>query len=70
MIFPLLDLVGFDASGSNSQEDVRALAILYGVPSILFKLAAVALMFNFPIDEQEHQRIRNALSAKTAAEPA
>ena len=70
MIFPLLDLMGFDASGSNSPEDVRTLAILYGVPSILFKLAAVALMFNFPIDEQEHQRIRSVLSAQTAAEPA
>lgn len=68
MVFPLLDLIGFDATASNSAEDIRALAILYGGPSILFKLAAVAMMHNFPIDEAEHQRIRAALSA--AGQPA
>jgi Na+/melibiose symporter-like transporter len=62
MIFPLLDFIGFDATVTNSAEDVRTLAILYGAPSILFKLAAVALMFNFPIDEAEHRRIREALA--------
>ena len=64
LIFPLLDLIGFDATATNSPEDVRALAILYGAPSILFKLAAVAMMHNFPIDEAEHQRIRQALAAR------
>jgi Na+/melibiose symporter-like transporter len=68
MIFPLLDLVGFDATTTNSAEDVRLLAILYGGPSILFKLAAVALMRHFPIDEAEHRRIRDALAA--AGQPA
>jgi Na+/melibiose symporter-like transporter len=64
MVFPLLDFIGFDATGSsNSAEDIRALAILYGGPSILFKLAAVAMMHNFPIDEAEHGRIRSALAA-------
>ena len=63
MIFPLLDLIGFDATTTNTAEDVRLLAILYGGPSILFKLAAVALMRHFPIDEAEHRRIRDALAA-------
>lgn len=63
MVFPLLDIIGFDATASNTVEDVRALAILYCAPSILFKLAAVALMRNFPIDEAEHRRIREALAA-------
>ena len=64
MIFPLLDAIGFNAAGSNNPEDVRALALLYGGPSILFKLAAVALMRNFPIDEAEHSRLRAALTAR------
>jgi len=63
MAFPLLDLIGFDATITNSAEDIRALAVLYGGPSILFKLAAVAMMYDFPIDEAEHRRIRDALSA-------
>jgi Na+/melibiose symporter-like transporter len=63
LVFPLLQFIGFDAAGSNTAEDVRALAVLYGGPSILFKLAAVAMMRHFPIDEAEHYRIRNALAA-------
>ncbi len=63
LVFPLLDLVGFDATASNSAEDVRTLAVLYAAPSILFKLAAIALMYHFPIDEAEHNRLRRGLEA-------
>ena len=68
LAFPLLDLIGFDATTSNSADDVLMLAILYGGPSILFKLGAVALMHNFPIDEAEHRRLREELAA--AGQPA
>ena len=61
LIFPWLDFIGFDATGSNTPETVRTLALLYGGPSILFKLLAVALMARFPIDEAEHRRLRMAL---------
>lgn len=64
LVFPLLDIIGFDAGGSNSAEDVRMLAIIYGAPSIAFKLAAVALMVRFPIGEAEHRRLRDALAAR------
>jgi Na+/melibiose symporter-like transporter len=64
LIFPALDLVGFDATISNSAENVRLLAVLYAAPSLLFKLIAVGLMWNFPIDEVEHTRIRAALDAR------
>jgi len=63
IIFPWLDLIGFDATGGNSAEDLRTLAILYGAPCIVFKLAAVALMWRFPIGEAEHRRIRSALAS-------
>ncbi len=63
LIFPLLELLGFDTAGDNSAAQLQGLAILYAVPSIVCKLAAVAMMRDFPIDEAEHQRIRNALAA-------
>jgi Na+/melibiose symporter-like transporter len=66
LVFPLLDVIGFDATGGNNAEQVRTLAVLYGAPSILFKLAAVAMMRNFPIDEREHRRIREELAAAGA----
>jgi Na+/melibiose symporter-like transporter len=64
MIFPLLDFAGFDATATNLPDDVRLLAILYAAPSLLFKGAALVMMWRFPIDEREHQRIRAELSAR------
>lgn len=64
LMFPALEFAGFDATVSNAADDVRLLAILYAAPSILFKGAAVAMMWRFPIDEVEHERIRAALNAR------
>ena len=65
LVFPLLDLSGFDATASsNAAGDVRLLAVLYGGPSLLFKGMALAMMWHFPIDEQEHERIRGELARR------
>jgi Na+/melibiose symporter-like transporter len=64
LMFPALDFVGFDATVSNSPADVRTLALLYALPSLLFKVTAIAMMWRFPIDETEHRRIRAALDAE------
>ncbi|MEM1402513.1 MAG: MFS transporter [Pseudomonadota bacterium] len=65
--FPLLDLMGFDATITNAGDDVRFLAVLYAAPSIVFKCTALALMWHFPIDEVEHTRIRKQLAEQEAA---
>ncbi len=65
--FPLLDLFGFDANGGNTQSSITALAFLYGVPCIGFKLAALWVMRNYPITESEHQKIRAELQRREAA---
>ena len=64
LMFPLLDFSGFDAASTNSPEAVRLLAIYYAAPSLLCKAVAVALMWNFPIDEAEHGRIRLQLAQR------
>lgn len=64
LIFPMLDLAGFDPAGRNSSEDVRLLAVLYAAPSLLFKGTALLLMWRFPVNEQEHKRIRAELAAR------
>ncbi len=64
MAFPLLDAFGFDASGSNSQSSLTALAVMYGVPCIFFKLSALWVMRAYPITEDEHARIRQALQER------
>jgi len=74
--FPLLELAGFstatasamaseaNATSISQAPGVWALALLYGIPSIGFKLFAVWLMRDYPIDREEHDRIRRALEAR------
>ncbi|MFK7830362.1 MAG: MFS transporter [Congregibacter sp.] len=65
LIFPALELAGFDATvDSNLPEDIRLLAILYAGPSLVCKILAIGLMWRFPIDEAEHQRIREELATQ------
>jgi GPH family glycoside/pentoside/hexuronide:cation symporter len=65
LIFPVLEVAGFDATVTgNAPDDVRLLAVLYAAPSLLFKVFAIALMWHFPIDETEHRRIRAALAER------
>jgi GPH family glycoside/pentoside/hexuronide:cation symporter len=66
LIFPLLDLIGFDATQAsvNSADNVRTLALLYGGPTLLCKGIALAMMWRFPIDEAKHREIREALAQR------
>ncbi|MBX2824119.1 MAG: MFS transporter [Gammaproteobacteria bacterium] len=60
--FPVLELAGFSATEVNTPDEILLLAMIYGGPCILFKLWAVLLMRNYPINQAEHKRIRVALS--------
>jgi len=48
--FPLLQLFGFDATTIDDRTGTFALALFYGGVPVVFKLAATALMWNFPHD--------------------
>jgi Na+/melibiose symporter-like transporter len=58
--FPLLTLAGFDADGGGDDGEL-ALALFYGALPIAFKLGAIGLVWNFPVDREAHGRIRDAL---------
>lgn len=62
--FPLLDLAGFSATGDNSDSSLVWLAILYGAPCIVFKLAAIWTMRGYPITETVHADIRKQLDER------
>ena len=61
--FPILDLFGFQAaSGSvNDPAALTALAALYAIAPILFKLAAIALMWGYPIGAAEHAAVKRRI---------
>lgn len=66
LAFGLLDLVGFSTEGTNGRLQLTALAGLYCLLPVALKLAAVRLVWNFPIDAREQARIRAALDARAA----
>ncbi len=59
--FPLLDLAGFIPGGDNTEEALLTLALLYAGVPILFKLAATALVWNFPLDAARQNALRMKL---------
>lgn len=66
--FPLLDVIGFSATGANDGNAIQGLAIMYGLPCIAFKLTALFLMRGYPITEEKHKEIRAQLEARDAAQ--
>ncbi len=65
--FPLLELSGFEAGSDSVEGSLGWLAVLYGGPCILFKLAALWTMRGYPITEAVHRDIRNKLAQRDAA---
>lgn len=62
--FPLLELGGFDTNQDNDSAALLWLGLLYGVPAILFKLAALWCMRAYPIDEARHRLIKEQLAQR------
>lgn len=62
--FPLLAALGFDAgSDDNGETALLGLALIYGGVPVAIKLAAVRLVWNFPIDAESQRETRARLEA-------
>ncbi|WP_181707096.1 MFS transporter [Chthonobacter rhizosphaerae] len=62
--FPLLDWAGFDATGATTSEGgLLMLTVLYAAVPVAMKLAAIRLMWSFPLDAAEQARLRAAIEA-------
>ena len=55
------------ASGEQVTAGLLALAILYAWVPIALKLVAVAIMWNFPLDEAEQGRLRASIERPSEA---
>ncbi|WP_282605466.1 MFS transporter [Pelagibius sp. Alg239-R121] len=62
LAFPLLDLVGFSAGGTNDPSALLTLSLLYGGLPIVLKITAVLLMRNYPVTRSVHDEIRRRLA--------
>lgn len=68
IVFPLLEFSGFDTSRPDGQTAtaLASLSALYAWAPILPKLLAIAVMWNFTLDEQEHARIQRKLETSNS----
>ncbi|MEK9945260.1 MAG: MFS transporter [Alphaproteobacteria bacterium] len=63
--FPILELVDFQrVVGDNLPETLLTLAILYAIVPVVFKAAAIALMWRFPLTAAKQAQIRRLIAAK------
>ncbi|MEM9146497.1 MAG: MFS transporter [Pseudomonadota bacterium] len=65
----LLASAGFEATGVNDEGALWALALLYAGAPIVLKLAAVALMWGFPLDRDALEAMRVGETAPATSMP-
>ncbi|MEW5755547.1 MAG: MFS transporter [Pseudomonadota bacterium] len=64
--FPLLEFASYSTTAtSNTPEAEMALLLLYGLAPILFKLIAISLVWNFPLDQTAQHALRRSLHHET-----
>ena len=63
LAFPLLDLFGFEAGAGPAQDPgaLTALAVTYALVPVALKSGAIALMWNFPLDETRQSKLRASI---------
>ena len=63
LVFPVLSTFGFEpsAAAGNSPTALFALAVTYAWIPVVLKLAAIGLMWNFPLDEKAHKIVRDQI---------
>jgi Na+/melibiose symporter-like transporter len=64
-----LDLIGFRSGQANSAAALTGLALLYALAPVAIKLAAVALMWGFPLDEARAADLRRAIEDQGLPQP-
>ena len=63
LAFPILSFAGFTPGGANTPGALTTLAVLYGLAPVVIKLAATALVWNFPITAAAQADLRRRILA-------
>jgi Na+/melibiose symporter-like transporter len=64
LVLPMLDLFGFDPSGTNDADTLETLKLFYCVGPVPFFLVGAWLLLQFPIDAKRHEIIRRRLAQR------
>jgi len=64
LAFTTLAWIGFQASGTNGPNEIFGLRVFYSAGPMLLYLAAVLIVWNYPITAARHAELRAALAAR------
>lgn len=67
ILFPLLDLIGFNPNGGNTGVPLMWLTVMFVGGPVVCKLLIVALTWNFPITREMQENLRTQLSGTSTA---
>jgi GPH family glycoside/pentoside/hexuronide:cation symporter len=63
--FPILGAMGFDpGAGLRTATGLTTLALLYAALPVALKVAAIALIWRFPLDAKAHAELRRTIAAR------
>jgi glycoside/pentoside/hexuronide:cation symporter, GPH family len=63
--FPLLAFSGYDpGAGLKSESGLKVLALLYAAAPVCLKLMAIAIMWDFPLDQARQAALRDAIEKR------
>jgi Na+/melibiose symporter-like transporter len=68
LAFPVLALAGFEPGADNGPVALGTLSALYGLVPVVIKLAATALVWNFPITAAAQAELRRRIAAHPSPE--
>lgn len=64
LVYPVLDLVGFDPAIINDQSTLDGVRYVVGATPTLVTLSVAAIMWNFPIGREEQKALRAQIEQK------
>ena len=64
LVYPVLDLVGFDPAITNEQSTLDGVRYVVGATPTLVTLTVAAIMWNFPIGREEQRALRAQIEQK------
>ncbi|WP_187276404.1 MFS transporter [Parahaliea maris] len=64
IIYPMLDMVGFDPNGVNDEATITGVRILVATSPTVLLFITAAIMFRFPLDRQSQMALRAELETR------
>lgn len=63
VIYPMLDMVGFDPVGTNDEATIEGVRLVVATSPTLLLFLVVAVMWRFPLDKATQEKLRQTLGS-------